>query len=62
MKTFRTPIVALCLSLAALPAAAGGISFDLPRLDFPAPGTDTSRDCPLPLLPGAPHPCAASGN
>lgn len=62
MKTLRAPIVALCLSLVALPAAAGGISFDLPRLDFPAPGADTSRDCMLPILPGAPHPCAAAGD
>ncbi|WP_291338158.1 hypothetical protein [Albidovulum sp.] len=56
MTSFRAPIVALCMSLAALPAAAGGISFDLPRLEFPASGADASRDCTLPLLPGAPHP------
>mgnify|MGYP001187260130 CR=1 FL=1 len=62
MTSFRAPIVALCMSLAALPAAAGGISFDLPRLEFPASGADASRDCTLPLLPGAPHPCAASGH
>lgn len=62
MTTLRTPIVALCLGLAALPASAGGFSLDLPRLDFPAPGADTSRDCTLPLLSAAPHPCAAPGN
>ncbi|WP_413864255.1 hypothetical protein [Albidovulum sp.] len=66
MTSFRAPIVALCMSLAALPAAAGGISFDLPRLEFPAPapatsGADASRDCTLPLLPAAPDTCAPAG-
>ena len=62
MTTLHAPLVAFWLGLAALPAAAVGIPLDLPRLDFPAPGTDTSRDCTLPLLPGAPHPCPGSGN
>ncbi|MFN6952172.1 MAG: hypothetical protein ACK4NE_06225 [Albidovulum sp.] len=62
MTTLRIPPLALCLCLAAVPAAAGGISFDLPRLTFPAPQADTSRDCTPPLLPGAAQPCARSGN
>lgn len=27
------------------PAVAGGISFDLPRLDFPQPSPDATRAC-----------------
>jgi hypothetical protein len=68
MKTFHLTLAALALGLAALPALAGGISFDLPRLDFPAPapapataGADASRDCTLPLLPAAPETCAPAG-
>lgn len=39
--------LAAAVALTALPAAAGGFGFDLPRLDFPAPGTDgqTTRGC-----------------
>lgn len=66
MKTFHLTLAALALGVAALPALAGGISFDLPRLDFPAPapatsGADASRDCTLPLLPAAPDTCAPAG-
>lgn len=66
MRIFRTPFLAAAiaapLAVAALPAAAGGIPFDLPRLDFPAPGADTSRDCTLLLVPQAPDACAPAGN
>lgn len=49
--------IALSLGAAALPAAALGIAFDLPRLDFPADdGANTSRGCTT-----APAPCAANG-
>ncbi len=66
MKTFHVTLAALTFGVAALPALAGGISFDLPRLDFPATatataGADTSRDCTLPLLPAAPQTCAPAG-
>lgn len=44
MSLIRTTSVAILLGLAALPAAAGGFSFDIPRLDFPAdPGV--TRGC-----------------
>lgn len=46
--------VALALGATALPAAALGIAFDLPRLDFPADDAVTvTRDCT-----GAPTACA----
>lgn len=32
--------LAAALALTALPAAAGSFGIDLPRLDFPAPGSD----------------------
>lgn len=31
--------------LTSLPALAGGLSFDLPRLDFPTGGTEVSQAC-----------------
>ncbi|SPH16689.1 hypothetical protein DEA8626_00200 [Defluviimonas aquaemixtae] len=45
MEHLRTAIFALALGLLAAPALAGGVSFDLPRLDFPAPAPETTRDC-----------------
>lgn len=65
MTSARTTLAALAFGLVALPALAGGIAIDLPRLDFPAPttsGADTSRGCTLPLLPGAPATCAPAAN
>lgn len=64
MKAFLVTLAALTPGLFAVPALAGGISFDLPRLEFPAPataGADTSRDCTRSLLPGAPETCAPAG-
>jgi hypothetical protein len=64
MRNFLVTLVALTLGVAALPALAGGWSFDLPRMEFPAPapaGADTSRDCTLSLLPAAPQGCAPAG-
>lgn len=54
MTHIRTALTALAFGLAALPALAVGNSFDLPRLEFPAPGTETSRDCATVAVPGAP--------
>ena len=62
MNRIRVILTAVSLGIVALPAAAGGISFDLPRLEFPAPGTETSRDCVAPLLPGSPAACAECAN
>ncbi len=69
MKTALATLAALGLGLAALPALAGGIAPDLPRLEFPAPvaapgttGADATRGCTLPLLPGAPAACASAAN
>ncbi len=62
MTYIRATFAALAFGLMALPAMAGGISFDLPRLDFPAPSTETSRDCGALALPGAPQPCTEGRN
>lgn len=45
MKHIRTTITALAFGLLTAPAFAGGVSFDLPRLDFPTPTPETTRDC-----------------
>ncbi len=58
MTHIRATLTALAFGVVALPAFAGGIPFDLPRLDFPAPGTETSRDCATVAAPGAPRACA----
>jgi hypothetical protein len=47
MTLFRSALAALALGLAALPAAAGGLAPDLPRLDFPTE-TGATRGCPDP--------------
>ncbi|WP_284164096.1 hypothetical protein [Frigidibacter sp. SD6-1] len=44
MSLIRTASVAILLGLAALPAAAGGFSFDIPRLDFPT-DAGVTRGC-----------------
>ncbi len=65
MKHIRATLAALAFGLAALPALAGSFAIDLPRLDFPGPvttGTDGTRACTLPLLPGAPGGCVQAGN
>ena len=61
MTHIRATLIALAFGVAALPALAGGFSFDLPRLDFPAPGTETSRDCAPVANPGAPLACVPTG-
>lgn len=33
------------VALSTLSAAAGSLSFDLPRLDFPLPGGDVTQGC-----------------
>ena len=45
MTSLRTLFLAISLGLTAIPAAAGGITFDLPRLTFPQPQPDVTRDC-----------------
>ncbi|MDP3341847.1 hypothetical protein [Frigidibacter sp.] len=40
MKRLALAAALVLTTLSALPAAAGSIGFDLPRLDFPAPTTD----------------------
>ena len=45
MKRFALPLAIATTLLGAAPAFAGGIGFDLPRLDFPAPQPQTARDC-----------------
>ena len=37
MKRFALPLALATALLGTAPAFAGGIGFDLPRLDFPAP-------------------------
>jgi hypothetical protein len=62
MTQIRATLAALAFGLAAQPVLAGGIPFDLPRLDFPAPSADTSRDCTAAPLTGAPATCTPAGN
>lgn len=61
MAHIKATFIALVFGLVAAPAIAGSFSFDLPRLDFPAPGTDTSRDCTAVVLPGGTQTCAQTG-
>jgi hypothetical protein len=53
MTTLRTALVATLLGLAALPAAAQGCAFDLPRLDFPAGPEATRGETQPVILPAA---------
>ena len=46
-------LVLSATAFAAVPAAAGSVAFDLPRLDFPAPGADTTRACQVLTSPAA---------
>ena len=62
MAQIRTSLLALGISLVAVPALAGGVAIDLPRLTFPTPQTETSRDCMAIALPGAPATCEATLN
>lgn len=45
MTRIRMILTALLLGLIAAPALAGGIAMDLPRLQFPTDGADTTRGC-----------------
>lgn len=45
MKRFTLPLALAAALLGTAPAFAGGLGFDLPRLDFPAPQPQTTRDC-----------------
>lgn len=45
MKQASLSFIVAAALFGAIPAQAGGISFDLPRLDFSAPQPDASRDC-----------------
>lgn len=45
MKKASLSLLLAASLFGAIPAHAGGMSFDLPRLDFPAPQPDASRDC-----------------
>lgn len=65
MTFLRATLATLALGLAAIPAVANGMSFDLPRLAFPGTattGSDSSRDCTAAPLPGAPLTCAPAGS
>lgn len=57
MTPLRSFLLGLALALAGLPAAAGGISFDLPHLQFPPTDAQSSRDCPTPTAIGATQAC-----
>jgi hypothetical protein len=48
MKHRHLPAILTAFLLAAAPAFAGGIVFDIPRLDFPAPQPEITRDCQAP--------------
>lgn len=48
MKMIPLSLLVAATLFGALPAQAGGIAIDLPRLDFPAPQPDASRDCGAP--------------
>lgn len=43
MDFLRIFLIVLGIGLSVLPVSAGGISFDLPRLDFPPPVPQTTR-------------------
>jgi hypothetical protein len=61
MTRIRLVLIAATMAMSAataLPATAGGLSFDLPRLQFPAPGTGTTRACTPVATPGLPADCA----
>ncbi|MCV2873742.1 hypothetical protein OEZ71_15695 [Defluviimonas sp. WL0050] len=45
MTRIRTLITAIALGLTAAPALAGGVTFDLPRLQFPTDGAGATRGC-----------------
>lgn len=45
MSPLRSTLLAIALAIPSLPASAGGITFDLPHLTFPAPQPDVTRDC-----------------
>jgi len=45
MTTLRNLLIVTALIASPLPALAGGIAFDLPRLDFPAPSGEATRGC-----------------
>lgn len=57
MTRIRTLLVAATLALTAAPAFAGGISIDLPRLQFPADDAATTRSCQSVITPV----CAPNG-
>ena len=48
MKQASLSLLLAATLFGALPAQAGGSFLDLPRLDFPAPQPDASRDCASP--------------
>ena len=58
MTPLRLIPALLVASLAALPVFAGGFSFDLPRLEFPAPSADATKGCNIATQPG----CAPQSN
>lgn len=45
MTRTRTFLAAAALGMIAAPAFAGGITFDLPRLQFPTDGAGSTRGC-----------------
>lgn len=48
MKRSTLSFILAASLLGAAPAFAGGFTVDLPRLDFPLPQPDASRDCQSP--------------
>lgn len=45
MTRIRTLLTAIALGLIAAPVLAGGVSMDLPRLQFPTDDAGATRDC-----------------
>lgn len=56
MTQIRIALTALFLGLIAAPALAGGISLDLPRLQFPADDAGATRGCSSVAAPVCPAP------
>lgn len=48
MKRSTLSFIVAASLLGAAPAVAGGFSIDLPRITFPTPQPDASRDCQSP--------------
>ncbi len=52
MTRIRTILTAAAFGLIAVPALAGGISINLPRLEFPSDDGGATRTCQTVTTPG----------